>query len=120
MEAESLNQCTRDIINYLKPQLVSGIESAQIPPMDPYYLPHVRISNVQVERLLINLDLRKAKVTGLTKFDITDMKVDREMQTFHVEARIPFLSIQSEYDLNGRYGPIGIRGSGYFSSDVRK
>lgn len=66
--------CLLDTFERSRPYYNQGIPEVNLPPMDPYFLPHAKINHNVNELVKINADIKNMKVTGFATSIIESLK----------------------------------------------
>ncbi|XP_034239346.1 circadian clock-controlled protein-like [Thrips palmi] len=97
----NLNDCIRDSIENLRPQLKAGIPELDVPAMEPLHLREINVTPVQNSRLPRfkalghNVDAR-----GVSDFKIHKIETDLATNTFRASIEIPAIRFTGEYEVN--------------------
>lgn len=105
-----INKCIVDSVNALRPLLASGKISNDfsIPPLEPLALATVNMDRGSEFKATFS-DLL---VTGPSKFQIDNLKVNLEKLTFDFNIYLPKLSFHGKYDLKIKLLLLNIAGTG--------
>ncbi|XP_071860332.1 circadian clock-controlled protein daywake [Bombus fervidus] len=109
----NLAECIKASVNYLKPKLKTGIPDYKIPSLEPLELKEL----VATAGGNIKLMLKNVIVHGASNFTLLRTKANLDTLNFVVELDLPNLSIEGNYDVDGRIILLQIRGSGPMTGD---
>ncbi|XP_033194175.1 circadian clock-controlled protein daywake [Bombus vancouverensis nearcticus] len=109
----NLADCIKASVNSLKPKLKTGVPEYKIPSLEPLELDEL----VGTSGGNIKLMLKNVTVHGASNFTLLKMKANLDTLNFVVELDLPNLSIEGNYDVDGRVILLQIRGSGPMTGD---
>ncbi|KAB0797683.1 hypothetical protein PPYR_08676 [Photinus pyralis] len=114
---EKYAECVISAVNNLRKTLTTGIEELNIPPMEPLYLGQVSFPNRQAG---LATNLTNLKVTGASGFEIIKLvpTLTKRGHTFRIEARVPKIHAEGEYEVNTKFLQLELNGSGPFTADI--
>lgn len=107
----NLNDCIRDSIERLRPQLARGVPDLLIPSCDPLSIPEIVITQnsgaIRMESQYSNII-----VTGLSNFTLRSVRLDPESHKFRIKLWFPTLEMTSDYHIHGKLLMMPLSGSG--------
>ncbi|KOC69860.1 Circadian clock-controlled protein, partial [Habropoda laboriosa] len=109
----NLGECIMNSINNFKPYLKTGLPEYRIPSLEPLELNELLATSGGN----IKMKLRNVLVHGSSDFNIRRLKASLETYSFIAELDISKLSIEGEYDVDGKLILLAIRGSGPMSGN---
>ncbi|CAK9807226.1 Circadian clock-controlled protein daywake [Anthophora plagiata] len=109
----NMAECIKNSINNFKPYLKSGLPDYKIPSLEPLFLNELLATTGGT----IKMKLRNLLVHGASDFNIRRLKASLETYSFIAELDLPKLSIEGEYDVDGKLILLVIRGSGPMSAN---
>lgn len=109
-------RCLRDTVEALKPRLKDGIPELNIPALEPFFIKEIAIIRGQNQNL--KAYLRNINVYGISNFEITKLKVNAAKSTFRLGVKLPFLTLEGDYDIDARLLVVPIKGNGRFSANA--
>ncbi|XP_011879798.1 PREDICTED: uncharacterized protein LOC105568602 [Vollenhovia emeryi] len=89
----NLDKCIANSINDLRSNICNGIPELQTPPLEPFIVKQVTLSDVDNAKMYV----RDLQITGLCEFIINDLHVN--LDNLHIEGNLSFKKIF----LNGTY-----------------
>lgn len=114
----SIDAYLKTVLNNFKGQMTTGIPALKIPKLDPF---NVKDQSIRKKDSKVDIDLKMTQlsVTGLSKFTITNLKLDLNNLRFTFGLRIPKMTIKGLYDLDGKmFNIFPLYGDGPFSISV--
>ncbi|KAG4080304.1 hypothetical protein HA402_010796 [Bradysia odoriphaga] len=107
----NLNECVKESIETLRPQLATGIKELLLPSCEPLQIPQIAIKQnsgaISMESLYSNV-----LVYGLTNFTLNGVRLDLEKKLLSFDLVIPRLRIDATYNLKGNILLLPLVGSG--------
>lgn len=105
-----ISKCITDSVNSLRPRLASGkiADGFSIPPLEP-----LALSSVNMDRgAEFKATFSDLLVSGPSKFQIDNLKVNLDKLTFDFNIYLPKLSFRGKYDLKIKLLLLNIAGTG--------
>lgn len=113
----ALNKCVKEMLETLIKRSPKGLPELKIPQMEPFVIPKVTVDQGSSEAVNLKATFNDLTTTGLTKAQVTDVKVVLEPEpSFDFAFHIPALRMESNYIIDGKVLVVPIKGSG--RSDV--
>ncbi|XP_050309981.1 circadian clock-controlled protein daywake-like [Anthonomus grandis grandis] len=109
--------CIKDSVEFLRPYLVKGIPEVNVPPIDPIKFDKIVIFD-GVSTPNLNAYLANIEATGLSKFEITKLKLDVDKMTYLVGVKFPFLEMHGDYSVDAKILAAPIKSQGQFHANV--
>lgn len=71
-----MTKCIQKSVEDLRPRLKQGIPELNVPPLEPFYVPEIRVFHTEDKERNTHfyLDLRDVVVKGAGDFEITKLK----------------------------------------------
>lgn len=88
-----LDKCIMNSIDNLKSRICKGISELQSPPLEPFFINKIDISNIENSKL----QLKDLQIMGFCDFNINSVHID--LDKLHFDASISLKKIR----LNGTY-----------------
>ncbi|KZC13436.1 Circadian clock-controlled protein, partial [Dufourea novaeangliae] len=104
----NLGDCIKASVENVKPHLVHGVPEYSIPSLEPLLLKEV----VAAPGNTIKLRLRNVHVYGASNFTVARIRANIDKLRFLIDLDFRALSIESDYDIDGKLLLLRIRGSG--------
>nr|XP_033333424.1 circadian clock-controlled protein [Megalopta genalis] len=108
-----LSDCIKASVENVKPYLVHGVPEYKLPSLEPLVLKEL----VSASGNNINLKLRNVNVYGASNFTVTKMRANIDALRFVIELDFASLSLEGEYDIDGKVILLRIHGSGPMSGN---
>lgn len=106
-----LNECIRESIELLRPQLKHGVPDFMIPACDPLSIPEITIrQNSGAVRL--ESDYSNMVISGLSNFTLRSVRLDPKTHKFRIMLWFPSLDMTSDYHIHGKLLLMPLAGSG--------
>ncbi|XP_075236384.1 protein takeout-like [Lycorma delicatula] len=104
-------ECIKSNALSLRPSLASGIQSLDIPSLEPMAIPEFSTIKGSGD---VSLDSKftNQKVYGFTGYNITNLSVSPDLLNYRLNIRHQSLSIKGNYKINGTINNLPIFGSG--------
>ena len=108
-----LSTCIKDRLELLKPMFETGIESMNLPTLDPFFLENI---NINQTGFLVSLEglIKNVKVEGFKNFVLKEIFFNPETLDFSSSLCTPQMKISADYDVKGRLLIFTLPGSGSF------
>lgn len=97
---EKLSGFIREILENFRDQMAEGIPDVGIPAIDPLSIPNID-EDIQNGALNVALRLRQLNITGISKFDLRELKADLERGFFNFSVDLPELMAEVYCYMNG-------------------
>ncbi|XP_076238609.1 circadian clock-controlled protein daywake [Calliopsis andreniformis] len=104
----NLSQCIKNSVENFRPHLVAGVPDYNIPSLEPLMLKEL----VSTSGGNIKLKLKNVLVHGASNFTVQRLKANVETLRFVVELGFSKLSIEGDYDVDGKVILLRLQGSG--------
>ncbi|XP_076620692.1 circadian clock-controlled protein daywake [Colletes latitarsis] len=104
----NLSNCIKKSVENFKPYLINGLPEYNIPTLEPLLLDELEAEPGNT----IKLRLRNVHVYGASNFTVSRLKANIDTLRFVVELNFSSLSIESDYDIDGKVILLRIKGSG--------
>lgn len=104
----NLGDCIKNSVESFKPYLNKGLPDYNIPTLEPLFLKEV----VATSGANIKLNLMNVQVHGASNFNVTRLKANVDTLRFLIELDLPMLSINSDYEIDGKILLLRIQGTG--------
>ncbi|CAB3220997.1 unnamed protein product [Arctia plantaginis] len=96
-----IDKCILDGINAMKPQIIAGIPEVDIPPLDPFTVPTLKLDRT-APNLRIKATIKHGMAYGAENFKIEKLKVNlNNKYAAEVKLVIPKLKVTVDYDIRG-------------------
>ncbi|XP_024877741.1 uncharacterized protein LOC112458370 [Temnothorax curvispinosus] len=92
----NLDQCITNSINDMKDNICKGIPELQSPPIEPFFVDKIAISDVDNAKLY----LRDATITGLCDFTINSLHIDLDKLHFDIGVIFKKVFLNGTYDFD--------------------
>ncbi|XP_067129406.1 uncharacterized protein [Centruroides vittatus] len=107
-----------EVLNNFRYQMKEGIPEIHVPSLDPLKLYNIKI-NVNENTAKIKLDFHQIIISGLSQFQIHELKASLDKLYVNVHLQLPYLMVNGNYYLNGTVMRIfPLRGNGKYKIDV--
>lgn len=107
----NLSKCIINSIEHLRPKLAKGIPELNIPPMEPLPIGEIALKSGP-EQTNIKANISNLKTYGASMFKILDLKPDAGKPRFLVQALVPTLYFEGDYDIDMNFLLIKYKGKG--------
>ncbi|XP_011309500.1 uncharacterized protein [Fopius arisanus] len=107
------DKCVLQQLELVTPQLVKGIPSLKIPPMDPLILPSLVIDR-SLDAIKIKANLTGVRVYGGTNYKIDELHAQPDDLTVALKALFPYIHVKGNYDVKGSLLLLTLNGNGGF------
>ncbi|XP_043251476.1 circadian clock-controlled protein daywake [Colletes gigas] len=104
----NLSNCIKKSVENFKPYLINGLPEYNIPTLEPLLLDELEAEPGNT----IKLRLKNVHVYGASNFTVSRLKANTDTLRFVVELNFSSLSIESDYDIDGKVILLRIKGSG--------
>ncbi|XP_014210436.1 circadian clock-controlled protein [Copidosoma floridanum] len=104
-----IEDCIRRSVDELKPKLVTGEPTYNIPSLEPLLLKELIATEGSGG---LKITAREIKAYGASNFYIQKLRVDMNTLRFAMDILLPHLYIEGLYEINGKVLLLPIRGSG--------
>ncbi|KAF5306615.1 hypothetical protein FQA39_LY08804 [Lamprigera yunnana] len=118
---EKLAECLTSSVDSLREKLRHGIKEYNIPALEPLYIEGLSFGNTaDSSRLATNLT--NLKISGAADFNIVQVvpSITKKGHTFRIEAIIPKLHIDGNYEINTKLLSFELQGKGPFTADLNQ
>ncbi|XP_050309980.1 uncharacterized protein LOC126745968 [Anthonomus grandis grandis] len=112
-----LNQCLLDATETLRPYLAKGVPELSIPPFEPFKIPQIKLEQ-GTRALNFKAVLDNVVVHGLTNYKFSKFDFDVPNYQFFCNAVVDKLSLEGNYQVNGRILIAPIEGNGKFNAEI--
>ncbi|XP_031635981.1 protein takeout-like [Contarinia nasturtii] len=109
----NINGCIASSIESLRPSLVNGIPSLDIPSIEPMDVGNLLVAESTRSNGL-HISAKNIRAFGASNFKIRGLEVKEYGKTYNVEVFFPKLEVDGTYDVSGQILLLPIRGSGPF------
>ncbi|XP_034186340.1 circadian clock-controlled protein daywake [Osmia lignaria lignaria] len=109
----NLGDCIKNSVENFKPHLHSGLPEYNIPSLEPLFLKEL----VATTGASIRLKLSNIRVNGASNFAVTRLKANVDTLRFVIELDLPRLSINSDYEVDGKVLLLRIQGTGLLNGN---
>ncbi|CAH0406144.1 unnamed protein product [Chilo suppressalis] len=108
-----IEKCVLDAIEAMRPQLKAGIPEVNIPALDPFTVPTLKLDRT-APNLRLKATVRHAKAYGGSDFKIEKLKLNlNNKYAAEIKLVIPKLVVTADYDVRGsRLLTLDINGKG--------
>ncbi|XP_052753674.1 uncharacterized protein LOC113517177 [Galleria mellonella] len=108
-----INKCILDGIEAMRPYLEKGIPEVNIPPIEPFTVPTLKLDR-NVPNLRLKATIKQAKAFGASNFKIEKLKLNlNNKYAAEVKVTLPKLMVIADYDVQGsRLLTLDINGKG--------
>lgn len=103
-----LGDCMKASVEKVKPYLLRGVPEYKLPSLEPLKLKEL----VSTSGNSIKLKLRNVDVYGASNFTVTKMRANIDTLRFVIELDLPHLSLDGDYDIDGKVILLRLQGSG--------
>lgn len=110
---EDYNKCVLQQLEAITPQLVKGIPSLKLPPLDPLALPSLVVDR-NLEALKVKANLTNIRVYGGTNYLIDELRANRDNLTVYLKVQMPYVHVKGNYDVKGNILLLSLNGNGAF------
>ncbi|XP_015109264.1 protein takeout [Diachasma alloeum] len=104
----NINECIKASVEHLRPYLVKGVPEYQIPSIEPLLLKEI----VAAEGGGLKLSAKDVNAYGASDFSVTKMNADMGSLVYLLDVFLPHLSIDGQYEIDGKVLLLPITGSG--------
>ncbi|XP_003699582.2 circadian clock-controlled protein daywake [Megachile rotundata] len=104
----NLGECIKNSVESFKPYLHKGLPEYNIPTLEPLFLQEV----VATSGANIKLNLMNVRVHGASNFNVVKLKANADTLRFLIELDLPMLTIDSDYEIDGKILLLRIQGTG--------
>ncbi|XP_011309503.1 protein takeout [Fopius arisanus] len=104
----NINDCIKNSVEHLRPYLLKGVPEYQIPSIEPLLLKEI----VAAEGGGLKLSARDVNAYGASDFSVTKMDANMATFTYFLNVFLPHLSIDGQYEIDGKVILLPITGSG--------
>ncbi|XP_069702793.1 protein takeout-like [Periplaneta americana] len=108
----NLDNCLRNAIEKSIRELKPGLPSLQMLPLDPLDITQITIRDGINRPVNIKLDLNNAVAKGLSGVNIFTVRADIDKGTISADGVLPFATLESDYEMDGRFLVLPIKGKG--------
>ncbi|XP_055384413.1 circadian clock-controlled protein daywake [Condylostylus longicornis] len=112
----NIDDCVWKSIDKLRPYLISGIPTLNIPPMEPLLVPLVKVDQ-SVGPIYVKSQYNDVKIMGTSKFVVEDLKMNFDDNSFSLQIYFPTLNITSDYSITGKILIMPIIGKGALNAN---
>ncbi|XP_069682366.1 protein takeout-like [Periplaneta americana] len=112
-----LNTCLLNATVTLMPYVAKGIPELNIPPLEPLFIPMVKL-NQATQSVNFQVALKNLKVYGLSYYVFRDVNLDMDMLVVRGSLHLPRISLEADYNIEGRLLLMPIKGNGLFSANA--
>lgn len=117
-DQNTINECVKNSIENIRPNLISGIPELNVPTLEPFYIPE--IVAVSGELVPLKASGKDVKVSGAGNFTIKSIVVDLETLTIRGKVRFPRLHLDGRYNLDTQILIVPLRGEGNLVANAVK
>ncbi|XP_043274344.1 uncharacterized protein [Venturia canescens] len=112
-DPDAYNKCVLKQLEAITPQLIKGIPSLKLPPLDPLTLPSLVVDR-NLEALKVKANLTNIRVHGSTNYLIDDLRANRDNLTVYLKVQLPYIHVKGNYDVKGTILLLPLTGNGAF------
>ncbi|XP_050537656.1 protein takeout-like [Daktulosphaira vitifoliae] len=111
----NFDQCFKNSLQSVIPDLDKGYSKLRIPPLEPFQFPSLEIAEGKGSNKAVSIDLKMkdVKIHGISSIFIDSLKVD--LDNYKLTAKVSFkkpIEIISQYTINGKILVLPIVGTG--------
>ncbi|CAG9576117.1 unnamed protein product [Danaus chrysippus] len=117
-EQSTINECVKNSIYSIRPNLIAGIPELNVPPLEPFYIPE--IVAVSGDLLPLKASGKDVRVSGAGNFTIKSIDVDVDTLLIRGKVRFPRLHLDGRYNLDTQILIVPLRGEGNLVADAIK
>ncbi|KAK4879065.1 hypothetical protein RN001_007211 [Aquatica leii] len=116
-----LGDCISSSVNMIRGKLKDGIKELNVPPLEPLFIDRLSFGNKDYASHLAT-NLTNIKITGASEFNIIKVvpTLTKKGHTFRIEAIIPKLHIEGDYEINTKILSLELKGNGPFTADLNQ
>ncbi|XP_065162852.1 uncharacterized protein [Atheta coriaria] len=112
-----LNDCIKNSIEELRPQLRKGIPELDVPPLEPLNVEDIIISR-GVGQYHFMLNLTNVQVFGASYFELNKLKLDIDNMIYKMSVTFPNLRLKGDYAVDTRILSLPITSNGQFDANA--
>lgn len=110
-----IEECIKNSVENLRPQLMTGVPEYNIPSLEPLLLKEL----VAAENSNgLRITAKEVKAYGASNFLIQKIRVDLDTLRFALDILLPHLYIDGMYEIDGRVLLLPIRGNGAMTGNM--
>ncbi|XP_038209393.1 circadian clock-controlled protein daywake-like [Zerene cesonia] len=117
-DQSSINECVKNSVQSLRPNLIAGIPEINVPSIEPFYITEVVAINGDLAPL--KASATNVKVSGAGNFSIKSLDLDLETYTIQARVRFPLLHLEGNYKMDAQILVIPLKGQGKLYADAVK
>nr|XP_004923017.2 uncharacterized protein LOC101744925 [Bombyx mori] len=108
-----IDKCVLDAVETMRPRLKTGIPEVNIPPLDPFMVPTLKLDRT-APNLRLKATIKQTKAFGGSNFKIEKLKINlNNKYTGEIKMVFPKLMVVADYDVRGsRILTLDINGKG--------
>uniref|UniRef100_A0A8D8XRF2 Circadian clock-controlled protein n=1 Tax=Cacopsylla melanoneura TaxID=428564 RepID=A0A8D8XRF2_9HEMI len=114
---ENINECAMKMVAAARPHLAKGIPKIKVPAMEPLIINELQV-NRNNDNLQLKLKLKNVTVYGPSHFIINKININLPKLTMDLSITLPYLDINTEYDVDGRILVVPLKGTGIFKGNI--
>lgn len=113
----NINECALKIVDAARPHLAKGIAKLKVPAMEPLVIHELQV-NRNNENLQLKLKMSNLTVYGPSQFVINKININLAKLTMDLAITLPYLDINTNYDVDGRVLIVPLKGKGIFKGNI--
>nr|ABP51960.1 takeout/JHBP-like protein [Diploptera punctata] len=106
------NVCLKHAVEKALKAMKNGIPSLQLLPIDPLAVTKISIEEGANQPITVKLDLLNAELTGLYGVEVVSASYNLSQRIFDVEVFLPSLNLVGDYDMDGKFLLLPLKGKG--------
>ncbi|KAF5269306.1 hypothetical protein FQR65_LT02607 [Abscondita terminalis] len=119
---EHLSDCIFSSVDMIRDRLKNGIEELNVPPLEPLFIDRLSFGNGKDQASRLATNLTNLKITGASEFKLIKVvpTLTKKGHTFRIEAIIPTLHIEGDYEINTKILSLELQGKGPFTANLNE
>ncbi|CAG5107889.1 Protein of unknown function [Cotesia congregata] len=113
---DAYDSCVLQQLMILTPQLVKGIPSLKLPPLDPLSLPSLIVDR-NLDAIRVKANLSSVRVYGASNYEIDELRAKPNDLSVFLRLRIPYIHVKGNYEVKGNLLLISLNGNGAFKGN---
>ncbi|KAK4879066.1 hypothetical protein RN001_007212 [Aquatica leii] len=116
---KNYSDCVISSINHLRSYLKDGIKEINVPPMEPLEIDRFSFDN-KLGNSLLATNMSDVSMKGVSTFNIIKLvhTSTKKGHTFRIEANIPKIHVEGNYEVNTKLVNVDLHGKGPFTVDL--
>ncbi|XP_008551173.1 uncharacterized protein LOC103573751 [Microplitis demolitor] len=110
---DEYDKCVLQQLMILTPQLIKGIPSLKLPPLDPLSLPSLVVDR-NLDAIRVKANLTNVRVYGASNYEIDELRAKPNDLAVFLRVRIPYIHVKGNYDVKGNLLLLTLNGNGAF------